>query len=113
MAVFPQKEFSQEWSRFYDLEIVPPCLDGIMLMCHDRHAGHTGPGPVKDLLWAEQDIKSALKRPAPDSPHPGIPATGTGVRHRQSGGRFGQTGGQAYSSIYRQKGLFPEPLFSI
>jgi spore germination protein len=76
MAVFPPKGFPQKWSRFHDLEIISPYLDEIVLMCYDLHAGHTGPGPVTDPLWAQQNIKAVIKRVTPDRLWLGIPAYG-------------------------------------
>ena len=76
MAVFPQVEFPEKWSRFHDLEMICPHLDGIVIMCYDLHGLHTGPGPVTDVKWADKNIRHALKFMKPGSIWLGIPAYG-------------------------------------
>ena len=54
MAVFPQAEFPEKWSRFHDLTKISRHLDEIVIMCYDYHRPGTGPGPVTDKNWADK-----------------------------------------------------------
>jgi spore germination protein YaaH len=83
MAVFPTVGFPEKWNRFHDLSIIAPRVDEIVLMCYDYHGTHTGPGPVTDIRWAEQNIKRALERMRPSRIWLGIPAYG----YRWCGGK--------------------------
>jgi len=83
MAVFPPVGFPEKWNRFHDLNIIAPRVDEIVLMCYDYHGNHTGPGPVTDIRWAEQNIKRVLERIRPSRIWLGIPAYG----YRWCGGK--------------------------
>jgi spore germination protein YaaH len=76
IAVFPSIGFPEKWSRFHDLDIISSRVDEIVLMCYDYHGSHTGPGPVTDIRWAEQNIKRALEHMKPSRIWLGIPAYG-------------------------------------
>lgn len=76
MALFPPIEFPDKWSRFHDLRLISPHLDGIVIMCYDLHGPHTGPGPVTDVRWADRNIRHALKFMKPGQVWLGIPAYG-------------------------------------
>ena len=83
MAIFPQIDFPSRWAAFHELSIIAPLLDGIVLMCYDYHAAHTGPGPVTSLTWAEKNVRHALKYHKPHQIWLGIPAYG----YRWCGGK--------------------------
>ncbi len=83
MAVFPPVGFPEKWNRFHDLSIIASRVDEIVLMCYDLHGTHTGPGPVTDIRWAEQNITRALERMRPSRIWLGIPAYG----YRWCGGK--------------------------
>jgi spore germination protein YaaH len=76
MAVFPQVDFPEKLSRFHDLKIIAPVLDGIVLMCYDYHRIGTGPGPVSDLKWAEKNIRYSLSYFPAHKIWLGVPAYG-------------------------------------
>ncbi len=76
MAVFPPVGFPKKWSGFHDLDIISPRVDEIVLMCYDYHGTHTGPGPVTDIRWAEDNITRALEHMKPSRIWLGIPAYG-------------------------------------
>lgn len=76
MAVFPPVGFPEKWSGFHDLGIISSRVDGIVIMCYDYHGSHTGPGPVTDVRWAEENIKKALGRIEPERVWLGVPAYG-------------------------------------
>lgn len=83
MAIFPQIDFPSRWAAFHELSRIAPCLDGIVLMCYDYHATHTGPGPVTSLTWAEKNVRHALQYLKPHQIWLGIPAYG----YRWCGGK--------------------------
>lgn len=76
MAVFPQVEFPEKWSRFHDLRLLAPLLDAIVLMCYDLHGAHTGPGPVTSIEWADRNVIYAVRHMEPKKIWIGIPAYG-------------------------------------
>ncbi len=76
MAVFPPIGFPEKWSRFHDLGIISSRVDEIVLMCYDYHGAHTGPGPVTDVRWAEENIKRVVERIRSSRIWLGIPAYG-------------------------------------
>ncbi len=76
MAIFPQVKFPARMSRFHDLEIIAHHLDEAVIMCYDYHGAHSGPGPVTDVSWAEENIRHALRFMRPERIWLGIPAYG-------------------------------------
>lgn len=83
MAVFPHIGFPGKWSGFHDLSVISPLVDAVVLMCYDLHGSHTGPGPVTDVAWAENNIAYALSYIKPGRLLLGMPAYG----YRWCGGR--------------------------
>lgn len=76
MALFPQVEFPEKWSRFHDLGKIGHLLDKAVIMCYDYHGPGGRPGPVTDVSWAEKNIRHALGFMKPEQVWLGIPAYG-------------------------------------
>lgn len=76
MAVFPQVDFPEKWSRFHDLGKIGHLLDEAVIMCYDYHGPHSEAGPVTDLTWAEENIRHCLRFMKPEQIWLGIPAYG-------------------------------------
>ncbi len=76
MAIFPQVDFPEKWSRFHDLRKIGHLIDEAVIMCYDYHGPHSEAGPVTDLAWAEDNIRHCLKFMKPEQVWLGIPAYG-------------------------------------
>ncbi len=76
MAIFPQVNFPEKWSRFHDLEKIGHLIDEAVIMCYDYHGPHSEAGPVTDLTWAEENIRYCLRFMKPEQIWLGIPAYG-------------------------------------
>jgi spore germination protein YaaH len=76
MAIFPQVDFPEKWSRFHDLSKIGNLIDEAVIMCYDYHGPHGSPGPVTDISWAEENIRHCLRFMKPEQVWLGIPAYG-------------------------------------
>jgi spore germination protein len=102
VAVFPQIGFPRQWSGFHDLAVIAPRVDQIIIMCYDLHGVHTGPGPVTDVAWADENIRHAIRYIDSRNIWLGVPAYGyrwcgtriDAVSSRQAVKRFGVKTGQ-------------------
>lgn len=62
MSVFPkQDESTNDVAIAYDYEKLSKFVDQIILMTYDNHGEWSGPGPVADVRWVENNLKYALK----------------------------------------------------
>lgn len=62
MSVFPkQDETTNDVAIAYDYEKLHKYVDQIILMTYDNHGEWSGPGPVADIRWVENNLKYALR----------------------------------------------------
>lgn len=62
VSVFPkQDETTNDGAIAYDYEKLPKYADQIILMTYDNHGEWSGPGPVADIRWVENNLKYALR----------------------------------------------------
>jgi spore germination protein YaaH len=62
ISVFPkQDETTNDVAIAYDYEKLPKYVDQIVLMTYDNHGEWSGPGPVADISWVENNLKYALR----------------------------------------------------
>ena len=59
--VFPKQDESNDVSIAYDYEQLATYADKIMLMTYDHHGSWSGPGPIADIRWVENNLNYALK----------------------------------------------------
>ncbi|MBP2650270.1 MAG: hypothetical protein H6Q74_1095 [Firmicutes bacterium] len=59
--VFPKTNEDNEISIAYDYAELAKCVDKIMIMAYDNHGVWSGPGPIADVRWVEDNLKYALK----------------------------------------------------
>lgn len=62
MSVFPkQDETTNDVAIAYDYAQLPKYVDQIILMTYDNHGEWSGPGPIADIRWVENNLKYALR----------------------------------------------------
>jgi spore germination protein YaaH len=59
--VFPKQDESDDLAAAYDYARLADYADKIMLMCYDYHGTWSGPGPIADIGWVENNLKYALR----------------------------------------------------
>ena len=59
--VFPKQDETNDVAVAYDYAELAKYTDKIMLMTYDNHGTWSGPGPIADIAWVENNLKYALK----------------------------------------------------
>jgi spore germination protein YaaH len=59
--VFPKTDESNDVSVAYDFSQLPNYADRIIIMAYDNHGVWSGPGPIADINWVENNLQYALK----------------------------------------------------
>lgn len=59
--VFPKQNESNDVAAAYDYAELAKYADKIMIMTYDNHGMWSGPGPIADIAWVENNLKYALK----------------------------------------------------
>ncbi|HWR43110.1 glycosyl hydrolase family 18 protein [Sporomusa sp.] len=61
LDVFPKQDESNDVAAAYDYAELGKYADKIMIMTYDNHGTWSGPGPIADIRWVENNLKYALK----------------------------------------------------
>jgi spore germination protein YaaH len=61
LDVFPKQDESNDIAAAYDYAELTKYADKIMIMTYDNHGMWSGPGPIADIRWVENNLKYALK----------------------------------------------------
>lgn len=61
MDVFPKQDENNDVAAAYDYAKLANHVDKIMIMTYDNHGTWSGPGPIADIRWVENNLKYALK----------------------------------------------------
>ena len=59
--VFPKQNETNDVAAAYDYAELANYADKIMIMTYDNHGMWSGPGPIADIGWVENNLKYALK----------------------------------------------------
>ncbi|MBP2635868.1 MAG: hypothetical protein H6Q72_1775 [Firmicutes bacterium] len=59
--VFPKQNENNDVAAAYDYAELVNYADKIMIMTYDNHGTWSGPGPIADISWVENNLKYALK----------------------------------------------------
>jgi spore germination protein YaaH len=59
--VFPKTDETNDVSVAYDYAELAKYADKIVIMAYDNHGVWSGPGPIADIRWVENNLKYALK----------------------------------------------------
>jgi len=59
--VFPKQNETNDVAAAYDYAELAKYADKIMIMTYDNHGMWSGPGPIADIAWVENNLKYALK----------------------------------------------------
>ena len=74
--VFPKQDENNDVAAAYDYAELAKYADKIMIMTYDNHGAWSGPGPIADIGWVENNLKYALKSIPKDKLYLGIAAYG-------------------------------------
>lgn len=59
--VFPKQNENNDVAAAYDYAELVNYVDKIIIMTYDNHGAWSGPGPIADITWVENNLKYALK----------------------------------------------------
>lgn len=59
--VFPKQNENNDVAAAYDYAKLVNYADKIMIMTYDNHGTWSGPGPIADITWVENNLKYAMK----------------------------------------------------
>ncbi|SDD44564.1 glycosyl hydrolase family 18 protein [Sporomusa acidovorans] len=59
--VFPKQNEDNDVAAAYDYAALAKYADKIMIMTYDNHGVWSGPGPIADIRWVENNLKYALR----------------------------------------------------